>query len=51
MSPQLRQRIEALFRVAGENRDKAVELKALLDEHGLFRDHEDRFLDRFRRGC
>lgn len=46
----LLQRIEALFEVAGRDRAKALELKALLDEHDLFGDYEDRFLDLFRHG-
>lgn len=49
-NPRLRRRIEALFEIAGADREKALELKALLDEHGLFREYEDRFLDLFRRG-
>lgn len=47
--PALRARIEALFRAARADRRRAYELKALLDEHGLFRAHEDRFLDLFSR--
>lgn len=47
---ELRQHIEALFAVAGEDRQKALELKALLDRHGLFGDYEDRFLDLFQQG-
>lgn len=48
--PEVRERIEALFEVAGQDRAKALELKAELDRHGLFRDYEDRFLDLFRQG-
>lgn len=47
---ELRQHIEMLFAVAGEDREKALELKALLDRHGLFGAFEDRFLDLFRQG-
>lgn len=47
---ELRGHIEALFAVAGDDRQKALELKALLDRHGLFGAYEDRFLDLFRQG-
>jgi uncharacterized protein len=45
-----RARLEALFEAARADRGKALELKAELDRLGLFREHEDRFLDLFRRG-
>lgn len=44
------QRIEVMFELALQDRDKAKELKAELDRHGLFREYEDRFLDMFRKG-
>ena len=43
------QRIEELFRLARVDRSRALELKAELDRHGLFREYEDRFLDLFKR--
>jgi uncharacterized protein len=45
----LRQRIEALFIAARQDRSKASELKAELDRLGRFRQYEDRFLDLFKR--
>jgi uncharacterized protein len=44
-----RRRIEALFSQASRDRSKAFELKRELDRLGVFREHEDRFLDIFRR--
>ncbi len=44
------QRIEGMFALALQDRDKAKDLKAELDRHGLFREYEDRFLDMFRKG-
>jgi len=44
-----RQRIEQLFKAAGQDRDKAFELKAELDRLGVFDQYEDRFLDLFKR--
>ncbi len=49
-STDVLQHIESLFEVAGSDRAKALELKALLDRHGLFPEYEDRFLDLFRHG-
>lgn len=49
IEPEVEARIEALFRAAGRDRSRARELKALLDEHDLFRRFEDRFLDLFRK--
>jgi uncharacterized protein len=49
ISPEVAERIDALFRDAERDRGKAVELKAELDRRGLFRRYEDRFLDLFRR--
>jgi hypothetical protein len=46
----MRERIEQLFAMAAGDRAKALELKAELDRHGLFRVYEDRFLDLFRQG-
>jgi predicted ATP-grasp superfamily ATP-dependent carboligase len=42
--------IEALFSEAERDRQRALELKALLDRHGVFREFEDRFLDLFKHG-
>lgn len=44
----LRERIEALFAKAREDRGQALALKAELDRLGLFKRYEDRFLDLFR---
>ena len=44
------QRIEDLFEQATHNRSKAYELKAELDQLGVFKDFEDRFLDLFKAG-
>lgn len=41
--------LERLFLEAVGDRAKALELKALLDQHGVFKDFEDRFLNLFRR--
>lgn len=43
-------RLDAMFEAARRDRGKALELKAELDRLGLFREHEDRFLDLFRQG-
>lgn len=50
LGPEVIERIESLFAAAASDRSKALELKAELDRHGLFRDYEDRFLDLFRQG-
>ena len=50
VAPAVRERIEQLFAMASGDRQKALELKAELDRHGLFRVYEDRFLDLFRQG-
>jgi predicted ATP-grasp superfamily ATP-dependent carboligase len=42
------ERIESLFAQARQDRQKALELKAELDRHGLFKRYEDRFLDLFK---
>ncbi|HEX7900811.1 MAG TPA: PAC2 family protein [Planctomycetota bacterium] len=42
-------RVEELFVQASRDRSKAFELKRELDRLGVFKDHEDRFLDIFRR--
>jgi hypothetical protein len=44
-----RQRIEALFEQALQDRSKAFELKQELDRLGVFKEYEDRFLDLFKR--
>lgn len=41
-------RIEELFAKAATDRKVALELKALLDRHGVFKRFEDRFLDLFK---
>lgn len=46
----LRARIETLFERARHDRQTALELKAELDRHGVFKKYEDRFLDLFKRG-
>ena len=43
-----RRQIEDLFESAIEDRSLAIKLKRLLDEHGVFGEYEDRFLDLFR---
>lgn len=43
------QRIEALFKQAENDRAKAFELKQELDRLGVFKEHEDRFLDLFKK--
>lgn len=50
LDPEAQARIEALFEQARKDRSKALELKAELDRHGLFKEYEDRFLDLFKRG-
>ena len=47
--PALHHHLESLFAAAAEDRDRALELKRLLDQHNLFEDYEDRFLDLFKR--
>jgi len=47
LSPQDEQRIEALFTAAASDRSRAYELKRELDNLGVFKDYEDRFLDLF----
>jgi proteasome assembly chaperone (PAC2) family protein len=44
-----RQRIEKLFQQARQDRSKAFELKQMLDQLGLFKEYEDRFLDLFKK--
>ncbi len=50
LSRDLRARIETLFERARHDRQAALELKAELDRHGVFKKYEDRFLDLFKRG-
>jgi len=50
VDPAVIAHVEAKFAETEADRSKALELKALLDEHGLFKDYEDRFLDLFTRG-
>lgn len=47
LPPEAAARIEALFVEAAEDRKKAVDLKAELDRHGVFKEFEDRFLNLF----
>jgi uncharacterized protein len=49
LDPNDQRRIDALFTQASRDRSKAFELKRELDRLGVFREHEDRFLDIFRR--
>lgn len=49
VNPQILRRIEQLFIEARNNRDKALELKRLLDRYNLFERYEDRFLDLFKK--
>lgn len=44
-----RRRIEQLFQRARQDRSAAYELKRELDRLGLYREHEDRFLDLFKK--
>jgi hypothetical protein len=46
--PEVLERIESLFALAKQDRQKAHELKAELDRHGRFKPVEDRFLDLFK---
>lgn len=46
--PEVAERIEALFARAREDRSAALQLKAELDQRGLFQRYEDRFLDLFK---
>jgi proteasome assembly chaperone (PAC2) family protein len=46
---EARERIEALFEQARQDRSKAYELKRELDRLGVFRRYEDRFLDIFKK--
>ena len=48
-APEVVTRIEELFAQARRDRAHAIELKAELDRHGLFRQYEDRFLDLFKK--
>jgi hypothetical protein len=50
VSPEVRRRIEHLFEQAGEDLEKAGELKTELDRWNLFQEYEDRFLDLFKKG-
>jgi hypothetical protein len=48
-SPEDRELVEKLFRLASKNRAKAYELKRELDRLGLYHEYEDRFLDLFKK--
>jgi uncharacterized protein len=48
--PKVKARIENLFTKAHQDRSQALELKAELDRHGVFKRYEDRFLDLFKHG-
>ncbi|MDG5815309.1 PAC2 family protein [Chitinispirillales bacterium ANBcel5] len=41
------EKIEQMFEQVKKDRSKGIELKKLLDEMGVYRDYEDRFLDLF----
>jgi proteasome assembly chaperone (PAC2) family protein len=49
VSKQVLERIESLFGQVQQDRAKALDLKAELDRHGLFKRYEDRFLDFFKK--
>jgi proteasome assembly chaperone (PAC2) family protein len=49
LSPEDRRTIEGLFEQAQHDRSKAYELKRELDRLGVFKEHEDRFLNLFRK--
>lgn len=49
LSPDVVAHIEELFLAAANDRGKALELKALLDQHDVFKEYEDRFLNLFTR--
>jgi proteasome assembly chaperone (PAC2) family protein len=49
LSPEARQRVEALFEKAKRDRAVAYELKRELDRLGAYREYEDRFLDLFKK--
>lgn len=49
LSPDARRTIEGLFEQAQHDRSKAYELKRELDRLGVFKEHEDRFLNLFRK--
>ncbi|MBN2120581.1 MAG: PAC2 family protein [Candidatus Omnitrophica bacterium] len=44
-----RQKIEGLFKKSSRNLSHASELKKILDEWGVYREYEDRFLDLFKK--
>lgn len=48
LDEKVQAKIEALFDQARQDRSKAVDLKAELDRHGVFKIYENRFLDLFR---
>ncbi len=48
LDTRTRRRIEDLFESAARDRSLAVNLKRLLDEHGVFGEYENRFLDLFK---
>ncbi|MCW8137807.1 MAG: PAC2 family protein [Planctomycetota bacterium] len=49
LAPAVVAHIEELFLEAAQDRGRALELKALLDEHQAFKAYEDRFLNLFTR--
>jgi proteasome assembly chaperone (PAC2) family protein len=49
LSPADEQHIETMFQLAEKDRSKAFELKQELDQLGIFKDYEDRFLDLFKK--
>lgn len=48
LDPQIRNRIETLFKEVSKDISKATELKKELDKYGIYKEYEDRFLDLFR---
>ncbi|MCA9097819.1 MAG: hypothetical protein KDA36_05520, partial [Planctomycetaceae bacterium] len=49
LSPEDETEIERLFEESGKDRSRAFVLKQKLDQLGLFKDYEDRFLDLFKK--
>jgi uncharacterized protein len=47
--PAALKRLEELFRAAKRDKARALELKTMLDQLGLFKKYEDRFLDLFKK--
>ncbi len=50
LNPENEHEIERLFKESRQDRSKAYELKQKLDQLGMFKEYEDRFLDLFNNG-